>query len=1071
MNRAIDWMARNGVAANLLMIFLTVIGVLSAVTVVQEVFPEFSLDAVQVRVEYPGSSPEEIEQSIVQRVEDRIEGIEGIDRITATAAENFGVVTAELKRGFDVSEVRDDIKQEVDRITAFPQDAEEPTVAELTNRQQAIQIALYGDVSERTLKEAAKRLDNELTAYPIISLIEIDGVRDYEISVEVSRDALRAHNLTLAEVAALVRQGSLDLPGGEIETREEQILIRTEGQNYTKQDFEDIVLLSRNDGTTVRLGDVARVEDGFEDSELITRFNGQPAAFLKIFRTGDEQVLAVVDQVRQHLDTEVKPSLPAGLNVSIWKNDAENLRSRLSLLIKNGLLGLVLVIVALGLFLNPRLAFWSSVGIFIAFIATFAVMIVLDVSVNLLSLFGFILSIGIVVDDAIVVGENVFAEQEKGTPPLKAAIKGAQRVATPVTFAILTTVVAFMPLLFVSGTIGKLLGDIPTIVIIVLLLSLVEVLVILPNHLSHVSKDDEKEPNNVFLKRLKQARTWVAARLNAFIEGPLDRALRFATASYGLVIVSGVAAMIMLVGLVAGGYIRFSFFPAVVGEVVTARLEMPVGVSANETERVTQYLEETGHRSIRALQADLPDGHPGILENVFVSVGRQPSANSGPDGGGTSLVQANVAEVSFELSDPEERAVGARVFEQRWREESGSLPGVRSLTFTSDVVNIGAPVSVELSASDTEQLSQAVAAVEDSLRRFSGVFDIKNDQQEGKREIELQLTDAGRTLGLTLQDLAGQVRSAFFGAEAYRLQRGQDEVRVFARLPDEERESIDDLDDFRIRTPQGAEIPLEEVATTAMGTGPSQINRRDGRRVITITADVNEEIVTGQEVTSNLRASVLPAVKNAIPNVEYSFQGEQRQQRQAQGSLIGGFLVALFGIYALLAIPFRSYVQPLVIMSTIPFAWFGAIFGHLLFDIPLGLLSIFGLVGLSGVIVNDALVMIDFANEERANGASWNTALIHAGKARFRPILLTSLTTFLGVFPIIIEQSVQAQFLIPMAVSLGFGILFGTAVLMLMVPALAMLQHDVAAWIAGLLGRESSPVNYGGYGTGVAEAS
>jgi multidrug efflux pump subunit AcrB len=694
---------------------------------------------------------------------------------------------------------------------------------------------------------------------------------------------------------------------------------------------------------------------------------------------------------------------------------------------------------------------------------------VLDVSVNLLSLFGFILSIGIVVDDAIVVGENIFAEQEKGTPPLEAAIKGAQRVATPVTFAILTTVAAFMPLLFVSGTIGKLLGDIPTIVIIVLLLSLVEVLVILPNHLSH-TEPEEGPPSNMFLGALRRARLTVARRLRDFTEGPLDRALQFATRSYGLVIASGIAGLMLLVGLVGGGYIKFSFFPAVTGEVVTARLEMPVGVSARETARVTQYLEKTGQQTIRELQANLPSNHPGILENVFVSVGRQPSANSGPDGGGTSLVQASVAEVSFELTDPEEREVGARVFEDQWRENSGALPGVRSLTFTSDVVNIGAPVSVELSATDTESLREAVAAVEDSLRRFSGVFDIRNDQQEGKREIELRLKDAGRTLGLTLQDLAGQVRSAFFGAEAFRLQRGQDEVQVFARLPDEERQSIDDLDDFRIRAPQGAEIPLEEVASTAMGTGPSQINRRDGRRVITVTADVNAEVVTGQEVTSNLQTSVLPAIQRSLPNVDYSFQGEQRQQRQAQGSLIGGFLIALFAIYALLAIPFRSYVQPLVIMSTIPFAWFGAIIGHLLFDIPLGLLSIFGIVGLSGVIVNDALVMIDFANERRAGGASWSDALVSAGKARFRPILLTSITTFLGVFPIIIEQSVQAQFLIPMAVSLGFGILFGTAVLMMMVPALAMLQHDIVLWIqTRLLGRDAD-VSYGSYGADAAQA-
>jgi len=1064
MNRAIEWMTRNGVAANLLMALLIVAGVFGAATIVQEVFPEFSLDAVQVRVEFPGGSPEEIEESIVQRVEDRIEGIEGIDRITATAAENFGIVTAELTRDAEIARVRNDIKQEVDRITAFPEAAEEPVVQELSNRRQALQVAIYGDASERVLKESAKRIKDELTTYPSISYIEIDGVRDYEISVEVSREALQAYDLTLPQVAGLVRQGSLDLPGGEVETDEEQITIRTEGQNYTQQDFADIVLLSQSDGTKVRLGDVATVVDGFEDSELITRFNGKPAAFLKIFRTGDEQVLQIVEQVKQHLNEEVRPSMPAGMETAIWQNDAENLRSRLNLLIENGFLGLLLVILALGLFLNPRLAFWTSVGIFLSFIGTFAVMIYLDVSVNLISLFGFILSIGIVVDDAIVVGENIFAEQETGKPSLTAAIQGAQRVAVPVIFAVLTTCAAFAPLLFVEGTLGKFLGDIPTIVITVLLLSIIEVLFILPYHLSEVEAEAEPSDNAV-LRTLRNVRTWVARRLQQFIHGPLERALEYATASYGVVISTGVALLLVMAGLVGGGYIRFSFLPEVEGELVTAQLEMPVGTSAEQTERITNRLEQTGRETVRTLQADLPESHPDILRNTFVSVGRQPQANSGPDQGGTSLVQASVAEVSFELIDPGEREVSAARFEEVWRETTGRLPNVRSLNFTSNVVQLGAPVSVELSAQSNEQLDAAVAALQDSLRQYGGVFDVKSDQQQGKREVELRLKPAARTFGLTLEDLAGQVRAAFFGAESYRLQRGQDEVRVFARLPEAERNALADIDDYRIRTPSGGEVPLEDVAAVRLGSGPSQINRRDGRRVITVTADVNEQIVTGQEVVSSLDATVLPTMQRAFSQMEYTFQGEQRQQREALGSLIIGFAIALFVIYALLAIPFRSYLQPLVIMSTIPFGWIGAILGHLLFDLPLGLLSIFGIVGLSGVIVNDALVMLDFANQGRAAGQSWSEALVFAGKARFRPILLTSLTTFLGVFPIIIETSVQAQFLIPMAVSLGLGILFGTGVLMMIVPALAMLQRDATAWVqTRLLNYETPSFSYGPYG-------
>jgi multidrug efflux pump subunit AcrB len=782
-----------------------------------------------------------------------------------------------------------------------------------------------------------------------------------------------------------------------------------------------------------------------------------------VYRTGDERVLQIVDQVQQYLDAEVRPSLPQGVEAAVWQNQAENLRSRLSLLVKNGILGFVLVIVALGLFLNPRLAFWTSVGIFLSFIGTFIVMWILGISINLLSLFGFLLSIGIVVDDAIVVGENVFAEKEKGASPLRAAIRGTKRVGTPVIFAVLTTVAAFMPLLFVAGTIGKFLGDIPAIVITVLLLSLVEVLFILPHHLSTV-EDINEEPSNAAMKQLKVAREWVAARLNAFIEGPLNRALQFATRSYGIVICAGVAGLILIVGLIAGGYIRFSFLPEVEGEIITAQLEMPVGTTADETARVTRYLEQSGRQTAQRLQANLPDDHPELLRNIFTSVGRQPQANSAPGQQSSGLVQARVAEVTFELIDPGLRDVSSSEFEEAWREQTGSIPNIRSLSFSSNLVSLGAPVSVEISAQDRQQLDAAVGAVRDSLRQYSGVFDIRSDQQEGQRELQLDLKPAARTLGLTLDDVASQVRAAFFGAPSYRLQRGEDEVRVFARLPEDERNAVEDLTDYRITSPSGAKVPLQEVASVTPGAGPSQINRRDGRRVITITADVNEQIVTGQEITSSLRSTVLPNMQRVFPDMEYSFQGEQRQQREAASSLLVGFALALFAIYALLAIPFRSYIQPIVIMSTIPFGWIGAILGHLLFDIPLGLLSIFGIVGLSGVIVNDALVMIDFANEKRAEGADWPEALVYAGKARFRPILLTSLTTFLGVFPIILETSVQAQFLIPMAVSLGFGILFGTGVLMMIVPALAMLQRDSLAWVqTRLLGYDEPRFGYGPY--------
>jgi multidrug efflux pump subunit AcrB len=657
------------------------------------------------------------------------------------------------------------------------------------------------------------------------------------------------------------------------------------------------------------------------------------------------------------------------------------------------------------------------------------------------------------------VGENVYAEQEKTGDPLEASIRGTQRVGIPVIFAVLTTVAAFLPLLFVGGTIGKFLGDIPTIVIIVLLLSLVEVLLILPYHLSE--RPDGAGTPNRFMRLLNRGRRWVAAQLWTFVRGPLTTALSFATRRYGITLCSALAILAVSFSFVANGYISFSFFPSVQGKLVTAQVEMPAGTTPEETARITSRLRETGYEAIRELEEEAGQR---LVENVYVTVGQQPRSNSGPNQAGFTATSANLAEVSFEMIDPEKRAVTSTQFENRWREGTGSVPSVRSLSFTASVVSVGEPVSVEVSAPTQDRLDRAVAAVRDSLQRFGGVFDIKSDQEQGRRELELNLKPAARPLGITLSDLAQQVRAGFFGVESYRLQRGQDEVRVYARLPDDQRNAVTDLDEYRIRTPAGAEVPLETVATVSTGYAPSRINRQDGRRVVTVTADVNPSVTTGNEVTTALDDRVLPTIQRAIPGMTYQFGGQQRQQRKAQSSLAIGFLLVLFGIYALLAIPFRSYLQPLVIMSTIPFAWIGAILGHLVLNISLGLLSIFGIVGLSGVIVNDALVMLDFANEERAKGRDWPAALVRAGQMRFRPILLTSLTTFLGLFPIIIEQSVQAQFLIPMAVSLGVGIIFGTGVLMMIVPSLAMVQDQATGWVqTALLGYDEPTVHLGPY--------
>lgn len=1057
-------MAQNSVAANLLMILIILAGFISFSNIVQEVFPEASLDAIQIRVTHLGASPEEVEEGVVRRIEERIESVEGIKRISSVAAENIGVVTAELELGTEVSRALDDIKAEIDRIVTFPDEAEKPEVRELTNRLQVLQLAVHGNASERSLKELANQIKDDLTAGGVASYVSVDGVRAYEVSIEVSEVTLRAYGISIGEITAAVRRGSLDLPGGSVETQGEEILIRTKGQNYTGQDFRDIIVLARPDGTTIRIGDIATVHDAFEDADLSTRFDGNPAALVGVFRTSDERVFDIVEDVKAYLD-ELEPTIPEGISVDIWQDQSRILESRFDLLVKNGQIGLLLVLLALALFLNIRLAFWTAVGLFISFIGVFAVMIYVGVSVNLISLFAFILAIGIVVDDAIVIGENIFAAQERGLTPLKAAIEGATRLAVPVTFAVFTTIAAFSPLLFVPGVIGKFMSNLPVIVIAVLVFSIIECLFILPAHLSHVNLNAKKEPNAVmrFIERIQEA---VARQLDRFIQGPLDKALQFSVRHYGLVIVSAISMVLLAVGLVAGGFIKFSFFPDIEGENVVARLEMQPGTAAEQTERVIASIEEKGREAIAELEADLPEDHPALVKHIFTVVGQQPSLSAAPDGGdNTNLVSSNVAEVNFEMLEAELRDVSAEAFESLWREKVGSIPNTKTLTFQSSIFSLGKPIQVEISAPTPEGVDFAVARFKEELGQFSGVFEIEDDRELGKREVQLELLPQARTLGVTLDDLARQVRGAFYGDEALRIQRGRDEVKVMVRLPKDERNALADIQNFRIRTPQGAEIPLTEVAQASFGYGPSSIQRRDRRRVVTVTADVDEEVVSAQEVINALQADVIPALQADVSGMRASFEGEQRQQADALGAMQRGFIIALFVMFALLAIPFRSYIQPLIIMAAVPFGFIGAVIGHLALGLSIGILSLFGIIGLSGVVVNDSLVLIDFINQRKREGMPMSEAIREGGKARFRPIMLTSLTTFLGVLPLILERSLQAQFLIPMAVSLGFGILFATSILMMLVPALTKLEYDVEHFFKGLRSSHDEAVDGDGQST------
>ncbi len=1044
----IGFMARNGVAANLLMAFMIVAGIASYSRISQEVFPEISQDSVTVSVVYPGATPEELEESIVQKVEEAVQAIDDVKKVVGIAAEGLGTIRVELETGADIARALDDVKSEVDQIQTFPVDAEEADIRENTTRQSVMRIAIYGDAPERTLKESAYQLEDALSALPEISFVDTSAVRQYEVQIDVPQERLESLGLSLTDIARIVGQNSLDSPAGSVETDDETVRVRTVGQNYNQRDFENIVLRTSPDGAILRLRDIARVTDGFEDADLISTFNGQPAAFVDVFRTSDERVLDVAGATKNYLAENAARMLPPGVGYAIWDDSSEQFEARLSLLLKNAAIGLVLVLAALTLFLDVRLAFWSAAGIGATFIGAIFLLDLLDRSINMFSLFGFIVALGLVVDDAVVVGENVYSERERGRSGVGASIAGAQRVAVPVIFAVATTIAAFSPLLAVGGVIGKILADIPLVVIAVLALSLVEALLILPFHLSHLPAAGTHTKNRL-LAQIERVQRGFDRRLQAFIDGPLDRGLNFAVDTPYLVLSGAMALLIVIGALIPAGIIKMQFFPEIEADVVSAQLEMPAGTPVERTAAVAERIEQAGERALTRF-SDAEAGFSDIFESSYTTIGMIGGGANPIDN--TDTLQANVANMQIGLVAAGARDFSAIEFEQVWREEIGQIPEARSFSLSSSLISAGDPVNIRLSHPDEEKLEEASQQLMASLGRVAGVFDIQSDQDDGVRQVELVLKPSARTLGLTLQDLAGQVRAAFFGAEAVRVQRGREDMRVYVRLPENQRDTVAEIGRYRVRVP-GGQVPLSSLAEIEFSTAPTSIQREDGFRIHTITADLDTDTITSQEIATLLTGELLPPIAADYPGFRYEFGGEQEQQEESFGDIGGAFMLALAGIYALLAIPFRSYVQPLVIMAAIPFGMIGALIGHLLLGISLGLASLFGVIALSGVVINGGLVMIDFMNENLASGMERKAAIIDAAKSRFRPVILTAITTFLGVAPITFETDLQAQFLIPMSASLGFGILFGTILQQLLVPALAILQMRAVDRVGLWMGR------------------
>jgi len=1027
----ISWMARNSVASNLLMFSLILGGFFFSGKVKKEVFPEFNLDIISISVPYPGASPEEVESGITMLVEEAVRGIDGVKRVKSTAREGSGAITVELLDGTDSALAYSDVKAAVDRIINFPVDAERPTTSLIAAKNVAMSVVVHGPYEHQVLREMAERVRSDLLSDPRITMVELKGVPAREIAIEVPERTLRTHGLSLGAISQAIRGASIDLPGGGIKTLSGETLVRTKERRDYGEQFRDIVVKSSPTGGVIRVGDIARVQDGFADVDIDTAFNGDQAVVLDVFRVGKQGPLEIADAVKSYLK---ETSFPADVKLSIWDDRSKMYGERADLLRRNAITGLILVFGVLGLFLEIKLAFWVMLGIPISFFGAFLIMPVMDVSINMISMFAFLLTLGIVVDDAIVVGENIYEKRLQGMKPMEAAIEGAREVGGPVIFAVMTTVAAFSPLLFVPGASGKFLRVVPAIVISVLLISLVESLFVLPAHLAHSTPT-----RSGVLYSFQQ---WVSGGLNFVIRRLYQPVLRFCATYRYFALASAMGLLAIAMSAVAGGHIKFTFMPKLEGDNVTATAQLTVGAPIEETEKVKRQLMSTLNEVL--------DRHGGKDK---ISLGVMALTGSSIQKMGPGFAQANngshIAEVAVRLVSIDQREVGAAQVAREWRAANQDLVGVRSLNFGSSMGAVGgSAVDILLSHRDPKALEEISAEVSRQLGLFEGVTNVQDGFEGGKRQINISLKPSAHRVGLTELEVARQVRSAFFGAEALRQQRGRDEIRVMVRLPEVDRDRLTSLEQMTLLTPRGGEVPLSEVASLHWDRAFSEIQREEGMRVVHVTADIDNLTANANEVMAKVREEVIPQLMQSYPQLSYSLEGQQREQGDTMKSLGSGFLLALGVIFALLAIPFNSYTQPSIIMMAIPFGLIGAIMGHVVLGYDLSLISVMGIVALAGVVVNDSLILIVAVNDYRKKGYGSYEAVIQGAMRRFRPILLTSLTTFFGLMPMIFEPSVQARFLIPMAISLGFGVLFATVLILLVVPSVYLILEDLKGGVS-----------------------
>ncbi len=1018
----IAWFVHNRVAANLLMISILLGGLVSLNgNIPLEVFPSFSADTIRVDVSLRGATPEDAELGVAIKVEEAVQDLEGIKHIMSTSSEGSASIIIEAKSDANVRDLLADIKSRVDAINTFPSDAEKPVISLAQRKQDVITVSVASNYGEKEIRAYAEKVRDDLLRLKEITQVELNAVRKYQINIHVSKQVLQQYNLTLSEIADAINASSMDMSAGNIKTKGGDILVRSKAQAYKRKDFEDIIIKTQANGMFLHLRDIAQIDDSFEEAPVRARFNGKPGAFVQIYRVGDQSAIQVADAVKAYIES-AQATLPSGFELSYWDDDSEVIKSRLNTLISNAIQGGILVLLLLALFLRPTIAFWVFLGIPVSFLGAFILMPFLGISINILSLFGFILVLGIVVDDAIVTGENIYRHSQVARSGIQAAIEGAEEVATPVTFGVLTTIAAFLPLAFIEGHRGAMFAQIPAIVIPVLLFSLIESKFVLPSHLSKLRLRGEK-------KKISKISQWQHRFADGFENGILtyykpilQRAINHRATTLSIFI----GIFILTIALVVSGWTRFVFFPRVPSETAKAEVTMPAGTSFSAVDSIVEKMQNAA----------------GVLQDKY------------RDGNGDSLIINTLAitagetgKIRFEILPADQNDTGITMAElvKEWRVLVGDVPGAESLTYRAEIGRGGNPIDIELSGVDMVTLGEMADQIKLKLATYPSVFDITDSLSIGKQEIQIDVTPQGHAMGMSSSSITRQVRNAFFGADVQRIQRGRESVRVMVNLPEEERQSLAQLSDLLIKTPSGEKVPLSHIATLTASKSPSEIYRYDRFRTVNVSADINKETANMTRINTELQAYLEQLLQN-YPAINYELVGEAEEQAESFGSLATGLLLVFFVIYCLLAIPFKSYIQPIIVMSVIPFGIIGAIIGHWIMMMDLTIMSLLGLMALVGVVVNDSLVLVDFINKKREAGETVRQAVLTAGTVRFRPVLLTSLTTFIGLMPLLFERATQAQFLIPMAVSLGFGIMFATFITLVLVPVNYLLVDDMRSF-------------------------